>query len=508
MKNFDAALNYYVYKIEINENVIYVGKGKNQRAWSHLKEAELYAKADNAETENLKCKALNTAKENGDKIEITKIKEHLNEWQALSLEAEYIDFYWDTQYFTNKVRGIKAEKRCAVTFDIDAAETELHYNLHFKSLEEECTFSDTTNETSNVLSFHAAKMLIKMSDIMAINNHGMIPTYNFCVIESAEVICLLDLIGIDVSNAFFISESKDKCEYISSKYGCFNRFNFLGTKMRKFNSIIMNPPFSVGAKFLEKSLKVADNVVSITPASFLYSAAKNAHRPEFKKRLELSIVDDNRKQKYFSANPDTSLCISKFTKQETPGFIIKNGKTESQYLYQNDDFVSQIINNISAKSIAEKTRTSEKLNRLDNNFYVNFSRKLSVHIELKNSGNVIMGRDFYQGMVNGKTIIENKHPNNDDNTGNFKNCWAGFNTEMEARNAINFYSLPPIRVASVYYAALGGGTQGKTMHDNAPVVDFKKAWTREMVQERFGITDAEWEYAERVVQGVSLDEIE
>ena len=114
MKNFDAALNYYVYKIEINENVIYVGKGKNQRAWSHLKEAELYAKADNAETENLKCKALNTAKENGDKIEITKIKEHLNEWQALSLEAEYIDFYWDTQYFTNKVRGIKAEKRCAV----------------------------------------------------------------------------------------------------------------------------------------------------------------------------------------------------------------------------------------------------------------------------------------------------------------------------------------------------------------------------------------------------------
>lgn len=499
MKNFDASLNYYVYKIEINGNVVYVGKGKKQRAWSHLKEAELYAKADNAETENLKCETLNAAKENGDKIEITKIKEHLNEWQALSLEAEYIDFYWDTPHLTNKVRGIKVEKRCAVTFDIDAVETELHYNLHFKSLEKECTFGDTTSETSNVLSFHAAKTLIKMSDIMAINNHGMIPTYNFCVIESVEVICLLDLIGIDVSNAFFISESKDKCEYISSKYGCFNRFNFLGTKMRKFNSIIMNPPFSADTKFIEKSLEVADNVVCITPASFMFTAGVNAHKPEFKKRLNQIIIDDNRHGKYFSAAVQTHLAIAKFSSNETNSYILKDGITGAKYMYNNGDFVSLIINNITARSLNEKIRTTEKFVRADNNFYVNFIRKLSVHTNTKNAGQVLMGCDFYNGMVNSATSCSTEKPNT--------MSWMSFETEEQAQNAINFYNLPVLKVVCTYNAGLGGGA-GKRMLDNAPVVDFKKAWTREMVQERFDITDAEWEYAERVVKGVSLDEIE
>lgn len=496
MKNFDTSLNYYVYKIEINENVVYVGKGKNQRAWSHLKEAELYAKADNAETENLKCEALNAAKENGDKIEITKIKEHLNEWQALSLEAEYIDFYWDTPHLTNKVRGIKVEKRCAVTFDIDAAETELHYNLHFKSLEKECTFGDTTSETSNVLSFHAAKTLIKMSDIMAINNHGMIPTYNFCVIESVEVICLLDLIGIDVSNAFFISESKDKCEYISSKYGCFNRFNFLGTKMRKFNSIIMNPPFSKDKDFLEKALEVADNVVCIQPASFLYNNAANKHMPNVKPRLNYAIIDDNGTKKYFSANVDSALAISKFNKNCTPYYTLKNGQTNSEYIYGNDDFCSLILNNKTLKTLSEKISSIEKLQQIENNFYVDFSRKLSVNINKNTS--IIMGADFYKGMVNGATKIVKEKPK--------KTCWASFNTEVEAQNAIDFYSLAPVRIVCAYYAGSCGW--GAPMVRNAPVVDFKKVWTREMVQERFGITDAEWEYAERVVQGISLDEIE
>lgn len=270
----------------------------------------------------------------------------------------------------------------------------------------------------------------------------------------------------------------------------------------KFDNVIMNPPFSKDKEFIALGLKLGEHVVSITPASWLFSVGKVAHRPEFKKRLKKVIVDDNRGQKYFNANPDSLLAVASF-QEESDGFVLQNGVTDFCYQYENDESLTQLINNISAKSIAKKISNANKNTpEVTKRWAVHYRRKLSIHLDTRG---VPGGRNFYQGIVNSKTIpIKSVAvPDAAYKTG----CLRWYSSKAEAQNAIDFYNLPALKVACTYNAGLGGGA-GKRMLDNAPVVDFKKAWTREMVQSYFGITDKEWEYAERVVQGVSLDEIE
>ncbi|WWS23716.1 hypothetical protein vBKpnAMK2_00051 [Klebsiella phage vB_Kpn_AM_K2] len=491
----EKSLKYYVYMILINKNVVYIGKGTGDRAWSHFKEALKYKNDDSSE--NAKCEAILEAERCGYEVEVVKIKENLTEHQAFSLEAFYIDCYWGSEFLTNKVKGLSEKKRCNVKFSLDEAATEHHYNAYIRT--QTGLFGDSkkaSDETSNMLTFAGAKRLIEESEILAIHKHGLLcDAYNLCVIESIEVIRLLDLIGVDVTSIFFISQVKEKCEYISEHFGCFIRFNFLETKMRKFNTIIMNPPFKHDSKFIKKALEVSNNVVCITPASYLHSAGINAHKPEFKPRLERAIIDDNNGDKYFNAGMMTQLAISKFTKNETPSFVLENGKTGAKYTYNNDDFVSIVLNNTIAKNIANKVKTDARLETTKNsNNYIVFNRKLSVNT----NGKILMGPDYYKGMVNGNTAI---------NVGNPKNeCTVFFNSSEEAENAIKFYSLPVIKLVCTYNAGLGGGA-GKRMIKHAPVVDFTKEWTREMVQEHFNISDEEWEYAENVVNGVSIDEI-
>lgn len=270
----------------------------------------------------------------------------------------------------------------------------------------------------------------------------------------------------------------------------------------KFDNVIMNPPFSKDKDFIALGLKLGEHVVSITPASWLFSVGKVAHRPEFKKRLKKVIVDDNRGQKYFSANPDSLLAVASF-QEESDGFVLQNGVTDFCYQYENDESLSQLINNISAKSIAKKISNANKNTpEVTKRWAVHYRRKLSMHLDTRG---VPGGRNFYQGIVNSKTIpIKSVAvPDAAYKTG----CLRWYSSKAEAQNAIDFYSLAPLKIYLTSIARLGGGA-GKRMVEQAPVVDFKKAWTREMVQSYFGITDKEWEYAERVVQGVSLDEIE
>lgn len=486
---------YQVYRlVDENKKPFYFGKGVSARPEQHFEEAKKFDKMDpqgNAEKLAKIQELLELGLKPSDMIEI--IKSNLNEHEAFSLEGIYIDEYWDS--ITNRVRGLSEEKRCFVKFDLSEPDTKIHYDRYIHSMDGKFT---QTAETSNVMSFEAAKTLIEMSDIMVAYSMGW--SQRICVIESLEIVSLLSLIGYDTSDILFISTDSDKARYVFDTFGCFSGFEFIkAPKKMKFNTIIMNPPFTHDSKFLNKALECADNVVSITPASYLYSMGTNAHMPEAKKRLKVAIIDDNRDSKYFSAGVVTSLALAKFTKDETPGFNLINGISKVKYYYQNSDFVSLVLNNVTAKSLAEKTRTEDKLNiykGLEKPFYINFNRKLSVHPD-KNS-NIIMGKDFYKGGINSATSVLLEEPKS--------RSWASFDTFEEAENAIEFYSFSPIRLVCTYYAGLGGGA-GNQMVKHAPVVDFTKKWTREMIQERFNITDLEWQYAENVVNGVSLDEI-
>lgn len=494
---------YQVYRlVDENKKPFYFGKGVSARPEQHFEEAKKFDKLDpqgNVEKLAKIQELLESGLKPSDMIEI--IKSNLNEHEAFSLEAIYIDEYWDS--ITNRVRGLSEEKRCFVKFDLFEPDTKIHYDRYIHSMDGKFT---QTSETSNVMTFEAAKTLIEMSDIMVAYSMGW--AQRICVIESLEVVSLLSLIGYDTSDILFISTDSDKARYVFDTFGCFSGFEFIkAPKKMKFNTIIMNPPFQYDTSFIDKALDCADNVIAITPASYLHSMGVNAHRPEAKKRLKIAIIDDNRDNKYFSAKVGTHLALAKFTKDESPSYTLVNGCSKAKYEYMNNEFVSLILNNISAKSIADKTRTEEKLNGyngIEKPVYVNFNRKLSVNLA---GSKIIMGNDFYNGLVNGATQIENSHPHGGDNSGNYKKCWASFDTVEEAENAIAFYNMPPIKVACTYYAGLGGGTAGKKMVENAPVVDFTKKWSREMIQERFNITDLEWQYAENVVNGVSLDEI-
>lgn len=487
---------YQVYRlVDQDKKPFYFGKGVSARPEQHFEEAKKFNKADpqgNAEKLAKIQELLESGLKPSDMIEI--IKSNLNEHEAFSLEGIYIDEYWDS--ITNRVRGLSEEKRCFVKFDLSEPDTKIHYDRYIHSMDGKFT---QTAETSNVMSFEAAKTLIEMSDIMVAYSMGW--SQRICVIESLEIVSLLSLIGYDTSDILFISTDSDKARYVFDTFGCFSGFEFIkAPKKMKFNTIIMNPPFQYDTAFIDKALACADNVIAITPASYLHSMGVNAHRPEAKKRLKLAIIDDNRDNKYFSAKVGTHLALAKFTKDESPSYTLINGCSKVKYEYQNEDFVSLILNNISAKSIADKTRTEEKLNNYKGDekpVYVNFNRKLSVHVD--KSTTMLMGADFYKGLTNSKTEVQFEKPK--------LLAWASFDTVEEAENAIEFYSYAPIKVACTYYSGLGGGTAGKKMVENAPVVDFTKKWTREMIQERFNITDLEWQYAENVVNGVSLDEI-
>ncbi|QXV72388.1 hypothetical protein PSD9_103 [Shigella phage PSD9] len=489
---------YQVYRlVDQDKKPFYFGKGVSARPEQHFEEAKKFNKADpqgNAEKLAKIQELLESGLKPSDMIEI--IKSNLNEHEAFSLEGIYIDEYWDS--ITNRVRGLSEEKRCFVKFDLSEPDTKIHYDRYIHSMDGKFT---QTAETSNVMTFEAAKTLIEMSDIMVAYSMGW--SQRICVIESLEIVSLLSLIGYDTSDILFISTDSDKARYVFDTFGCFSGFEFIkAPKKMKFNTVIMNPPFTSDVKFLDKALECADNVISITPASFLYSMGVISHRPEAKKRLNYAIIDCNGGNKYFSASPTTALAISKFSKNETQGFTLINGRTKAKYNYNNDDFVSIILNNKSAKSIADKTRTKEKLNNyegVEKEYYVNFIRKLGPSSTTSDNSEIIMGKLFYSAMTNTKTRITKEKPP--------LQAWASFDTFEEAENAIEFYSYAPIKVACQYFLGLGGGTGGKKMVQNAPVVDFTKKWTREMIQERFNITDLEWQYAENVVNGVSLDEI-
>ncbi len=122
---------------------------------------------------------------------------------------------------------------------------------------------------------------------------------------------------------------------------------------KKFDIVLMNPPYagSTHLKFLEKVIKITDNVVSIQPCRWLqdplvqYKKSTNYKKYEesiSKHIKELEIFDANESTKYFGANFTMKVAI----------YNIDNGKYDiyKNYKYNKDgldySFIKSIIEQI------------------------------------------------------------------------------------------------------------------------------------------------------------------
>lgn len=259
-------------------------------------------------------------------------------------------------------------------------------------------------------------------------------------------------------------------------------------KGKKFDICIQNPPYdkNLHLRFLEKTIQVADTVISIQPGEFILrpyiKASWKKLKDQYKESIgqyinELVVIPKDEVKQYFDAGIDIDLCI--FKCNQNGGFDYDNFYKQYDIIYQNN------LNKFNTgKTIKDKIEIYS-----GQKYFVPI-RKDGIFdrwwtLQLINYLDIIKDGKIYSGEYKGLTITEARLKNPHENPRNINRDTLGipFNTLEEA---INFRD--SLKTEAYLYIVASLKTTRSNPLDRLPLFNsYKEKWTNEKIFNLFNI---------------------
>ena len=251
--------------------------------------------------------------------------------------------------------------------------------------------------------------------------------------------------------------------------------------MTKFDICLMNPPYdrSLHLKFLEKTIQVSENVVSIQPVRWLEDYNENNNIIKYKNSIidyiyDIELITNDKAREIFNAGINTSLGI--YICNEIGGFNINKLKS---------NLITKILNklNNNVKSVLEK-------NKYDG-WRIKFPTIVGGSHTKDNKRDIIKAISnllyFYDGYKDNKLWYNFYNKNQNTKEVQEIPFSIKFNTEQECINFIN-----SLKTKFILYVILQT-TKNTTINLSCiPYMDdYTRVWTDKNFYEYFDISDKE-----------------
>ena len=190
----------------------------------------------------------------------------------------------------------------------------------------------------------------------------------------------------------------------------------------KFDIILSNPPYSkgLGEKFLFKYIDIADKIITIQPATWLFSKKQNKNVTEELKDKYCDITIINPKD--FDAGFLSKVSINYINSKKDKEIILHNELSNKDYIYDNiedinelslDEFLSKFNNIIKSLYETDNLQNHSITIFKDNNIekLINQNLYLIRYVGIRGHGitsNNQMNPDFYTIISNNKKEQEEK----------------------------------------------------------------------------------------------------
>ena len=272
---------------------------------------------------------------------------------------------------------------------------------------------------------------------------------------------------------------------------------------KKFDIVLMNPPYSgsLHLKFLEKTIKITDKVVSIQPTRWLQDTLATYKKITDLKKYKESIAEHINNLEFISADDATKYFGANFTIMVG---IYNCSQNKSEY-YKSLTFVKDGIDYSFVKKIIEKIIEDKNYSKMN---IKNWNKDLHNFIPLNNMTgenikrckptNVI--KEWTKPYKNGEEYEYDKKHKSGVARGKIENdrCLV-FNTYEEAKNCYD--SFTKCDFTRFYMSFIT--TDIHIYHEYMPFMeDYTKPWTDERFYKYFNINKEEQElienYAEKI----------
>ena len=336
--------------------------------------------------------------------------------------------------------------------------------------------------------------------------------------------------GISPEKISFIGDSLSETCFVGKAYGlpmnigsnnfendgrvCYNNTGepgFLERIVKKFDCVIMNPPFKgqLHLEFFEKALDLAKDdgiVISVHPSTWLFAGSKGQKTQNIYASLKKKISEYQKEFTLFNANklfgigmfmPCSITMVEKGKKSETAKVIDK--LQDKVFEYKNIWDVNKFGDYPEYYSLLEKISKIAKEDNLENhkhstehdknivqyNFYINLAA-IRGNVSTKND-EVMTTNDFY-------TFVPKDLKAENQNT---KTLYFGFSSYNQADNFLNYIKSNFARFCLSLVKTNGNIHRGEMVL--VPYLDFSQEWTDEILKKKFFITEKEWDFIQGII---------
>lgn len=263
-------------------------------------------------------------------------------------------------------------------------------------------------------------------------------------------------------------------------------------KVDKFDRIAENPPFQrrLDLKFLDKCLKICNQVVFIHPSSWLIDE-KDASKSFVK--LKKSISKNLHKVQLFNGNKIFNIqlfipcCISYINLESESEIKIDDRINNKMITYQDIFEINKWSNNkeyLSIKNKLENLTLDKSLSDIYNvergQYYINMSR-IRGHSDINSDKNMLKD-DFYT-TVTKETKVESCKS---------KSVFFSFDSNNDAENFLEYLKSKVARFCLSINK--NGSDLNRIDFNKIPLIDFSKKWSNEEIVKEFNLTSSEVDF--------------
>lgn len=256
---------------------------------------------------------------------------------------------------------------------------------------------------------------------------------------------------------------------------------------KKFDIVLMNPPYgNLHLKFLEKAIKISDNVISIQPVRWLQDTLAETKKSSDYNKYKNSISEHINHIEILNQSKTDSLFNIQFNSRIAIFVCDKNGGFDYNSIRDNEHY--KLFKKIIEKTIIPKITFYKNSDK--NNFVPICDFGGHVTVNEYGASDINFSRDRYKYFINNKCQCDRFKGQTPEqcksyNLKTFDNVYVvEFDTGNEAKNFYNYICLKGFK-----YFVKKNASDGHINIKHLPFVDnYKKTWTNKEFCEYFNIS--------------------